>query len=117
MAKAKPYDLTVDTRVENPAHQMLLDVASGAIDAGMVWGPFAGYYIKHDKLPLAMVQLPQEPGVPPLTYQIAMGTRHGDAAWHKRVEAVLQRRQQDITAILRDYGVPLLDDKGDLVEP
>jgi quinoprotein dehydrogenase-associated probable ABC transporter substrate-binding protein len=117
MAKAKPYDLAVDTRVENPAHQMLLDVASGAIDAGMVWGPFAGYYIKHDKLPLAMVQLRQEPGVPPLTYQIAMGTRHGDPAWHQRIEEVLQRRQQDITAILRDYGVPLLDDKGEPAKP
>jgi quinoprotein dehydrogenase-associated probable ABC transporter substrate-binding protein len=115
MARARPYPLTVDTRVENPAHQLLLDVASGAIDAGMVWGPFAGYYIKHDKLPLAMVQLREEPGVPPLTYRIAMGTRYGDAAWHRRIEEVLQRRHDDITAILLDYGVPLLDDKGEQV--
>lgn len=115
MAKARPYPLTVDTRVENPAHQLLLDVASGATDAGMVWGPFAGYYIKHDKLPLEMVQLRQEPGVPPLTYRIAMGTRNGDAAWHRRIEEVLARRHDDITAILLAYGVPLLDDKGELV--
>jgi quinoprotein dehydrogenase-associated probable ABC transporter substrate-binding protein len=116
MAKARPYALTVDTRVENPAHQLLLDVASGALDAGMVWGPFAGYYIKHDKLPLAMVQLHEERGLPPLTYRIAMGTRYGEPDWHRRIEEILQRDHEKITGILRDYGVPLLDDTGKLVQ-
>src|SRR5947209_6013210 len=33
MAKAKPYPLTVDTRVDSPAKAMLDDVVSGQIDA------------------------------------------------------------------------------------
>jgi quinoprotein dehydrogenase-associated probable ABC transporter substrate-binding protein len=116
MANARPYPLTVDTRYEQPAHQLLLDVVSGKLDAGMIWGPFAGYYIKHDKLPLAMVQLHEEHGLPPLTYRIAMGTRYGEPAWHRQIEDILHRQHEAIIAILRDYGVPLLDDRGRLVE-
>lgn len=117
MANARPYLLTVDTRLESPAHQMLLDIAHGTIDAGMLWGPFAGYYIKHDKLPLAMVPLHPEPGMPPLAFHIAMGMRHREPDWQHRIDDAIRRHQQDIAAILHDYGVPLLDAQGRLVDP
>jgi quinoprotein dehydrogenase-associated probable ABC transporter substrate-binding protein len=116
MANARPYALTVDTRYEQPAHQMLLDIASGAIDAGMLWGPFVGYYIKHDHLPLAMVQLREEPGMPRLAYHIAMGVRNSDVDWRRRINSEIIKNRDAITAILRDYGVPLLDERGALIE-
>ncbi len=47
MALAKPYPLTVDTRVEVPSQTMANDIASGQIDAGVLWGPIAGYYAQH----------------------------------------------------------------------
>lgn len=115
MANARPYALTVDTRYESPAHQMLLDIASGAIDAGMVWGPFAGYYIKHDHLPLAMVRLREEPGMPRLAYHIAMGVRNNEPDWRRRVNGEIIKHHDEIAAILRDYGVPLLDEQGALM--
>lgn len=117
MAKARPYALSVDTRYESPAHQMLIDIASGAIDAGMLWGPFAGYYIKHDKLPLAMVQLRDEAGMPRLVYHIAMGVRPGEPDWRRRINGAITQHRDEITAILRDYGVPLLDEQGALLQP
>jgi quinoprotein dehydrogenase-associated probable ABC transporter substrate-binding protein len=49
------YDLMIDTRVEQPAHTMLTDLVAKRIDVGLLWGPFAGYYIKHDHLPLHTV--------------------------------------------------------------
>jgi quinoprotein dehydrogenase-associated probable ABC transporter substrate-binding protein len=116
MANARPYALTVDTRYEQPAHQMLLDIASGAIDAGMLWGPFAGYYIKHEHMPLAMVQLREEPGMPRLAYHIAMGVRPSDVDWRRRINSEIIKHREEITAILRDYGVPLLDERGTLTE-
>ena len=117
MANARPYALTVDTRYEAPSHQMLLDIASGAIDAGMLWGPFAGYYIKHDHLPLAMVRLREEPGAPRLAYHIAMGVRNNEPDWRREINSEIIKHRDDITAILRDYGVPLLDEQGALIKP
>src|SRR5579864_7685383 len=44
MAKAKPYPLMIDTRYDSSAVAMMNDLASGEIDAGILWGPMAGYY-------------------------------------------------------------------------
>lgn len=117
MVNARPYALTVDTRYESPAHQMLTDIVDGAIDAGMLWGPFAGYYIKHDKLPLGMVQLREEPGMPRLAYHIAMGVRNNEPDWRRRINGAIAKNRDEIAAILRNYGVPLLDEQGALLKP
>ncbi len=115
MASARPYALTVDTRFESPAHQMVSDVANGVIDAGLLWGPIAGYYIHRDQLPLTMVPLMGEPGLPRLAYHVAMGVRNNEPDWRRRINEAIRKNQADITAILRDYGVPLLDEQGALL--
>jgi quinoprotein dehydrogenase-associated probable ABC transporter substrate-binding protein len=117
MAQAKPYALTVDTRAESPTHQMVLDVMSGTIDVGFLWGPIAGYYKKHDKLPLTLVPLNDEPGAPRMKYHIAMGVRANEPEWRRRINAVILQERPQITAVLRDYGVPLLNEQGELTDP
>src|SRR5215469_8611810 len=52
MANAKPYPLMIDTRVDSSAQAMIDDLNSGAIDAGILWGPMAGFYAKHAATPL-----------------------------------------------------------------
>ncbi|HXC91320.1 MAG TPA: substrate-binding domain-containing protein [Stellaceae bacterium] len=117
MARTKPYQLTVDTRVESPTHQMVEDVVDGTIDVGFLWGPVAGYYRKHDKLPLTLVPLADEPGSPRMKYHIAMGVRANEPEWRRRVNALILKEQPEITTILRGYGVPLLDEQGRLTNP
>jgi quinoprotein dehydrogenase-associated probable ABC transporter substrate-binding protein len=117
MANAKPYQLTVDTRVDSPTHQMVRDVVDGTIDVGFLWGPIAGYYRKHDGLPLTLVPLKDEPGAPRMKYHIAMGVRGNEPEWRRRINAVILQQQAAITAILRDYGVPLLNEQGELISP
>ena len=46
MADAKSYPLMVDTRLESSAETMINDLTSGKIDAGILWGPIAGYHAK-----------------------------------------------------------------------
>lgn len=117
MENAKPYQLTVDTRVELPTHQMVEDVVHGVIDVGFLWGPIAGYYQKHDKLPLTLEPLADEPGAPRMAYHIAMGVRSNEPEWRRRINAVIIHKEPQITAVLRDYGVPLLDEQGKLEKP
>lgn len=117
MAHTKPYALTVDTRSESPTHQMVEDIIDGTIDVGFLWGPIAGYYRKHDGLPLTLVPLKNEPGAARMEYHIAMGVRTNEPEWRRRINAAIVKRQGDITAILRDYGVPLLNEQGELAGP
>ncbi len=117
MANARPYALQVDTRFEAPGHQMLQDIAKKEIDAGLLWGPIAGYFIRHEDLPLIMAPLPSEPGAPRMAYHIAMGVRNNEPEWRRRINAEINQNQTEITDILRDYGVPLLDEQGQPLKP
>jgi quinoprotein dehydrogenase-associated probable ABC transporter substrate-binding protein len=117
MVNARPYQLLVDTRYESATHQMIEDIVKGDIDMGLLWGPIAGYYIKRDKLPLAMTVLPNEPGQPRMDYHIALGVRVNEPEWRRRINAAIQKDREQITATLQDYGVPLLDEQGRLIPP
>ena len=111
LAHAVPYSLEVDTRYDAPSRQMLHDLADGKLDVALVWGPFAGYYIAHDKLPLHAAFLASEPGAPRLDYHIAMGVRPGDGAWRRTLNRSIAKHQDEITKLLLAYGIPLLDEQ------
>jgi quinoprotein dehydrogenase-associated probable ABC transporter substrate-binding protein len=117
MSHTQPYALTVDTRASSPTHQMVQDVVDGTIDIGFLWGPIAGYYRKHDALPLSLVPLKSEPGAARMDYHIAMGVRANEPEWRRRINTAILKRQQDIAATLREYGVPLLNEQGELADP
>ncbi len=105
------YDLMVDTRVRQPAHQLVQDVASGRVDIGLVWGPIAGYYAKTDNDKLRITFLDPEDSKVRLDYHIAMGVRPGDIEFRRKLNKVIASEQPAILKILRDYGVPLLDEQ------
>jgi len=117
MSHAKPYALSVDTRAESPTHDMVQDVVDATIDVGFLWGPIAGYYKKHDALPLTLVPLKDEPGAPRMEYHIAMGVRANEPEWRRRINTAISKHQGEITDILHDYGVPLLNEQGELSGP
>jgi len=117
MSHTRPYALMVDTRAESPTHQMVQDVLDGTIDVGFLWGPIAAYYRKRDNLPLTLMPLKDEPGAARMEYHIAMGVRANEPEWRRRINSAILKRQPEITAILRDYGVPLLNEQGELIRP
>jgi quinoprotein dehydrogenase-associated probable ABC transporter substrate-binding protein len=117
MSHTRPYALTVDTRSESPTHEMVQDVVDGTIDVGFLWGPIAGYYRKLNDLPLTLVPLKDEPGAARMEYHIAMGVRANEAEWRRRINAAILKRQPEITTTLRQFGVPLLNEQGELASP
>jgi quinoprotein dehydrogenase-associated probable ABC transporter substrate-binding protein len=96
---------------QNPPSSIIDAVASGKIDAAIVWGPTAGYFVLHQKIPMAMVPIPSAKTDLPFVFDISMGIRRGDDVLYDRVEKAIDRNRADITKILKDYGVPLLDRK------
>jgi quinoprotein dehydrogenase-associated probable ABC transporter substrate-binding protein len=115
MATAKPYPLMIDTRVDSSAQAMIDDVKSGAIDAGVLWGPMAGYYAKQASPALHVTPLIKETTGPKLVYRIGMGVRPADQNWKRQLNKMIQESQGEINKILLDYGVPLLDESDHLI--
>jgi len=115
MALARPYALTVDTRVDSPTRTMAHDIATGAIDAGVLWGPIAGYYAQRETPHLLVTPLLKEQER--MDFRIAMGVRRSDQDWKRRLNRIIVDNQPEIDQILERYGVPLLDEQGHLKAP
>jgi len=111
MGKVRPFQLMVDRRFFSPAEDMVSQVASGELDAGILWGPIGGYYAKASKVPLKVIPLVKERQGPRLTYRITMGVRQSDANWKRDLNRIIAEHQGEIDAILTSYGVPVV--KGD----
>ncbi|WP_052514231.1 substrate-binding domain-containing protein [Bosea sp. LC85] len=111
MQKAKPYPLTVDRRFESPAEQMIADIRSGEIDAGILWGPIGGNFAKSGGEALTVTPLLRETVGPRMAYRITFGVRNQEDDWKRKLNEVIAKRQGDIDAVLLDFGVPLLDEE------
>jgi quinoprotein dehydrogenase-associated probable ABC transporter substrate-binding protein len=112
MQGAKPYPLTVDTRSTSPPQLMTDDVAAGRIDAGVLWGPMAGYYALRTTPHLTVVPLLKDGSH--MDFRIAMGVRRSDQDWKRKLNKLIADNQPQIDRILMEYGVPLLDEQGQL---
>jgi quinoprotein dehydrogenase-associated probable ABC transporter substrate-binding protein len=104
-----PYQIMNADPQQYPGEIIEKDLASGKLDAAIVWGPIAGYFAQRIKSPkLTVVPLKSEPGVK-FDYQMAMGVRYGEREWKQKIEGLIESQQTEIQAILKDYGVPVVD--------
>jgi quinoprotein dehydrogenase-associated probable ABC transporter substrate-binding protein len=111
-AQAVPYPMLSPDPDQYPGALIENDLAHGRIDAAIVWGPIAGYYAKRvTNVGLAVIPLQSEPGVK-FDYAIAMGVRYGEGEWKATVEKLIADNKGAITAILREYAVPLVNERG-----
>ena len=115
MVHAKPYPLVVDTRVDSSAAAMMRDLAAGEIDAGILWGPMAGYYAQQLGAGITVVPLVKETSGPRLAYRIAMGVRHTDQEWKRLLNRKIAENQDAINRLLLSFGLPLLDENDHLL--
>lgn len=84
-------------------------VVKGEVDIALVWGPLAGYFVKHAPVPLTMVALPDSDSTGlPFAYDVAIGVRHADRELKDTLDAILTRKRDAIEAILREYNVPMI---------
>jgi quinoprotein dehydrogenase-associated probable ABC transporter substrate-binding protein len=113
LPQAVPYRLMNADPDFYPGEIVEKDLAQGKIDAAILWGPIAGYFAKRVQTPrLVVVPLKSEPGVK-FDYRMAMGVRFGEPQWKAVIERLIAENEPRILAVLRDYGVPLVDDQGE----
>ncbi|WP_338762938.1 quinoprotein dehydrogenase-associated putative ABC transporter substrate-binding protein [Massilia sp. METH4] len=114
MGQIVSYQAQSGDAEEYPGQIVERDLARGAIDIAFVWGPIAGYFASRapDHRIVAM-PLASQPGVR-LDFEIAMAVRFGDRELKEKIDALIARNRPRIDAILREYGVPLVDEQGRL---
>lgn len=99
----------------NHPDDIIKAVVSDSIDLAIVWGPIAGYYAQKESPPLTVVPLGAREGPLRLDFRITMGVRFQEPEWRHTINNLLRTKQNDINSILLSYGVPLLDEQGQLI--
>jgi mxaJ protein len=92
------------------AGSIIRAVVDGKVDAAIVWGPLAGYFVRNYAPLLQLTPVSPEvdgPGIP-LTFGISMGVRKGNDALRNELQSFLERQQREIQKLLSSYGVPQL---------
>jgi quinoprotein dehydrogenase-associated probable ABC transporter substrate-binding protein len=97
----------------NPASVVGHELTAGDIDLAIVWGPIAGYLAREHSTstPWHVVPFSSDPEIR-FDFPIAMGVRFGEKEWKDTLDGWIAGHQQEIQSILREYGVPLLDETG-----
>jgi mxaJ protein len=100
-----------------PGQLIVNELAEGRIDVAFAWGPIAGYFASRARKPeMAVVPFPPSREIR-FDYPIAMAVRFGEKEWRARVDDLIAKNKERIEAILVSYGVPLLDERGELMRP
>ncbi len=116
IGNAVPFPLTVDRRHESPAEKMISQVASGEVPMGILWGPIAGPLIKQMAPDLAVRPLNRETKGPRMSYRITMGLRPNEPEWKHQLNDFIKNHQSEINKVLLDAGVPIVNEKDQLIK-
>ncbi len=97
-----------------PQRAIVDAVAHGDVDTAIVWGPLAGFYVRHEPVLTLRPVSPARTGRGlNFVFAIAMATRREDRSLHDALNAVIARRRADIQRILHEFGVPLVGQRAD----
>jgi quinoprotein dehydrogenase-associated probable ABC transporter substrate-binding protein len=109
------YSIYGDYREPSPPARLIDAVAKGEVDLAIAWGPLAGYFAKHEPVPLAVAPVrPMRDARSGMVFAfpIALGVRKGDTARRDTLQRVLDRERPAIARILAEYGVPVVSAGG-----
>jgi quinoprotein dehydrogenase-associated probable ABC transporter substrate-binding protein len=98
---------------DGPAAQRIVSALdAGELDAGLLWGPQAGYFALHSRVPLEvhLARAPPQLHDVPFEYAIAMGVQRGNTALRDALDRAIDARRGEIDAVLDEYAVPRVRD-------
>jgi mxaJ protein len=94
-----------------PPSAIIRAVANGEVDVAVAWGPMAAYFAARQSQPL-MTEPVDECHCPqlPMTFAIAVGVRRGEPELKEQIDAILERRHDDIARLLAEYHLPVVEE-------
>jgi len=82
-------------------------LANGEVDVALLWGPIAGHYASVSDVPMTVKPL-NELGEA-MVFSFSMGTRYQDKKWNALLNKFIDKRRDDINAIMSEYHMPSLE--------
>jgi quinoprotein dehydrogenase-associated probable ABC transporter substrate-binding protein len=98
--------MTGDARI-NAGRIVSEELASGKVDVVLLWGPIAAYYAGASDVDMTVVPL-NELGEKHV-FSFGLGIRYQDKAWKRLLNQVLEKRKDDIAAVIASYDLPSLE--------
>lgn len=85
-------------------------VAQGEVDAAVLWGPQAGWFVRQraGQLHMRTVAPAAAWAQLPMQVDLTLAVRPRERALLARLEAALQQRQPQLAALWEEFGVPVL---------
>lgn len=102
------YTLYGDYRRPSPPAAILDALVKGSIDVALVWGPLAGFYAQHSRVPLRLERIvaTERDTATPMSFPIAVGVRRDEPQLLARINRTLTAEAPKVQSLLRAYGVP-----------
>jgi mxaJ protein len=82
-------------------------IQSGDLDVVFLWGPIGSYYADKSDVPVTFVPLNEI--TERYIFSFSAGVRRGDKRWLQVINAIFEKRKDDIEAILAEYNLPSLE--------
>lgn len=112
-AELTNYQSTRNKYIKIDVSKLVNDVASGYIDAAMLWAPEAARYVRDSKVPLKMTVIEDDArkvsgDKVPMHYDVVMGVRKDDAGLKQELDRAIDAHRDQMETILKREGMPLL---------
>ncbi len=97
--------------------KLVSEVSSGHAEIAALWGPSAARYVKASATPLTMTMIPDDNvradgQKVDFHYSTSMGVRKNDPALLAQLNKVIEDKRDEITELLEQEGIPLVDEPG-----
>ncbi len=93
--------------VNTNAGRIIDDLAAGKIDVVPMWGPIAGYYASIQDVDITVQPLNELGQLH--VFEFGMGTRYGEPQWTALLNKFIEKRKDDIDAVMAEYNMPSLE--------
>jgi len=93
---------------ENQPWHVIQKMLDGEMDVAAVYGPFAGWVKTMKGEPIDIVPINLDDDTVPMEFEMSLGVRTTDAFLKYLLEWAMDDKAEEIEALMKEYGVPLV---------